>query len=325
MGLSYTQTFFLVSSCTLFYSLHGILFNLTRDSDGKIAYQVSTVVFLSEILKLLICVAMFVNQLMNETVKIRFSWLETVLLGVPGLIYAINNTMAFMLLNYVDPATFQLLSNMKVITTTVLTWIIMKKVFSGIQWISLVVLFVGSSLSTIAADPASVSSVKLGATTTGFIGMVVYCTLSALAGISTEYAMKINESTSIHYQNLQMYMFGVFFNFISCHYEGKGDLKVMFAGLQSSWWILAVIANQGMTGLLISAIMKFADNIVKLFCISGAAIVSFVLSHYLFGLGLNLTWFISASLITLSVYMYNYLVVKEYFAPEVKTLKETMV
>lgn len=313
MALTFPQTFLLVTSCTFFYSLHGILFNLSRDESGKILYQVSTVVFLSEILKLVICVIMLMNQLLTESVKIKFSLKETILLAIPGLIYTVNNTLAFVLLNYVDPATFQLLSNMKVITTTLLAYFFMKKNFSGIQWLSLLILFVGSTLSTIASDPnLENSTIKLGATPTGFIGMIIYCFLSAVAGISTEYAMKINETTSLYYQNLQLYLFGIIFNFVSSFYEAKGDILVMFRGLGSSYWILIVIINQGVTGLLISAIMKFADNIVKLFCISGAAIVSYILSVYLFKLGLSLIWISSAVLIILSVYLYNYPTIKEY-------------
>jgi UDP-galactose transporter len=325
MGLTYPQTFLLVVSCTFFYSLHGILFNLSREKGGEIPFQVSTIVFLSEVLKLAVAVFMMIYEMGTHPVKVQFSVKETILLGIPGFIYAVNNTLAFRLLNYVDPATFQLLSNMKVITTTVLAWWILTKIFSSIQWGSLAILFIGSSLSTISTEKTSSSFITLGATSTGFIGMIVYCTLSAIAGIVTEYAMKINENTSIHYQNVQMYIFGVIFNLFSCYSEGGGDPVVIFTGLTSSWWVLMVILNQGLTGLLISAIMKFADNIVKLFCISGAAIVSYILSNLLFGVGFTITWFASAILITLSVYLYNYQMIVDYFKPEVELGKDEQV
>lgn len=208
-----------------------------------------------------------------------------------------------MLLEFIDPVTFQLLSNLKVLTTTILARVWLKKQFKKTQWLAIFLLLIGSMMTT-RPDEQKIT-LKLGSTITGLIGMIFYCTLSAVAGIATEYIMKLNSSSSIHFQNMQLYLYGIIFNGIGLYLESNRYKTSIWNGLNSNIWVIVAILNQSLTGLLISGIIKYADNIIKLFIIAGATIVSYIFSYLLFGVMIDLHWLYSAFIILSSIYLYN--------------------
>ena len=55
----------------------------------------------------------------------------------------------FAQLTYMDPATYQVLSNLKILTTGVLMWAVMRRQLSLLQWLALVLLLVGATTSQV--------------------------------------------------------------------------------------------------------------------------------------------------------------------------------
>ena len=55
----------------------------------------------------------------------------------------------FVQLTYMDPATYQILSNLKILTTGVLMWAVMRRHLSLLQWLALVLLLVGATTSQV--------------------------------------------------------------------------------------------------------------------------------------------------------------------------------
>lgn len=56
----------------------------------------------------------------------------------------------FWTLKYVDPATYQILGNLKIVTTGVLFRLLLQRRLSLLQWISLVLLMIGATTSQVA-------------------------------------------------------------------------------------------------------------------------------------------------------------------------------
>ena len=55
----------------------------------------------------------------------------------------------FVQLTYMDPATYQVLSNLKILTTGVLMWAVMRRHLSLLQWLALVLLLFGVTTSQV--------------------------------------------------------------------------------------------------------------------------------------------------------------------------------
>ncbi|KAL5704471.1 hypothetical protein ACHQM5_022897 [Ranunculus cassubicifolius] len=94
------------------------------------------------------------------------------------------------------------------------------------------------------------------------LGILSAC-LSALAGVYTEFLMKKNND-SLYWQNVQLYTFGAIFNMVKLlldDFRGGPWWQRLLDGYSLTTWL--VVLNLGSTGLLVSWLMKYADNIVK--------------------------------------------------------------
>lgn len=60
--------------------------------------------------------------------------------------------MQFYFLKYVDPATYQILGNLKIITTGILFRLFLRRQLNLLQWIALILLAIGATTSQINTD-----------------------------------------------------------------------------------------------------------------------------------------------------------------------------
>ena len=132
-----------------------------------------------------------------------------------------------------------------------------------------------------------------------FLGIGDAC-LSAFGGVYVEYVFKKHVNDSIHWQNLQMYAFGLLFNSARLTYldyrkfGGWDDSNDDFSGDDAvyawpmtvfsghSFISMCVVANLAFGGLLVSHIIKNVDAIAKVFATACAMFLTPTLSFILF-------------------------------------------
>ena len=178
----------------------------------------------------------------------------------------------------VDPTTFQLLSQMKTIFTGLLFRVFLGRHLSGAQYLALVTLACGTATSQIpsAAHPLGHASVH------GLILSLVSCALSAFGGIYSEKLLKKRPSASIHWQNMQLYAWGVAFNALGFAIKDGGSLANGWSTGYESGWAWAVVLCNACNGLAISAVLKFADNIARVYAHAIAMVATMLVSVRLF-------------------------------------------
>jgi hypothetical protein len=96
--------------------------------DGKEQYMFVTVTFLSESLKFTFCVIGWVisrafskqdsASFLNEENDASSSLAESLLYAVPAALYTIDNNVIYIILLYLDPATYSLVWNCKIVSIT---------------------------------------------------------------------------------------------------------------------------------------------------------------------------------------------------------------
>lgn len=79
--------------------------------------------------------------------------------------------------------------------------------------------------------------------------------------------------------------------------------KGFFFGYDYVVW--TVICLQSFGGLVVAVVVKYADNILKGFATSGAIIISCIAAIYFFDFHLSLQFFVGATLVIISVFMYS--------------------
>ncbi|KAG0210109.1 hypothetical protein BGX28_009650 [Mortierella sp. GBA30] len=210
------------------------------------------------------------------------------LFAVPGAIYFFNNNLTFILLSLMPAPTYVVLSNLKILTTGLFSFLFLHRMLTTIQWISLGILFLSTAVSQIDLEKGLSLSISLQA----FLLMVLFCSLSAAASVFSEYVMKERfAKESIHLQNMKLYMFGILFNGITYVVTpsateataGAGGVSAQESGFFSDMAPIhfMIIMAYASLGLVTSAIIKFSGSITKVYASSMsmffAALVSWLL------------------------------------------------
>lgn len=293
------------------YGTYGVLMNLSK-VDGKIPFSSTSLVFLSETLKFAISLTLYMAETRGKKLQ-RPTLLMAAPFAVPAVLYSINNNLSVIMQEHMDPATYQVLGNLKIVTTAVLYRFMLKRHLKLQQWISIALLTsagVCDSYGSLGQQSES-SHLTLHVTMTGLVVMLVYCFISALAGVYTEYILKKDFQTSLHLQNMMLYLFSIGCNgggwfigeFFSISANSSGESSFQFLrGYSIYTWL--IIVTQAFNGLAMSAVFKHGNNLVRLFVISCAMVVSTAMSVFVLGISLNVLFFVALFLVILAIYLY---------------------
>jgi solute carrier family 35 (UDP-sugar transporter), member A1/2/3 len=222
--------------------------------------------------------------------------------ALPAALYFLKNNLVFYGLLQSDPVQFQLLGNLKILTTTLLFRLIMKKPLSDLAYTSLLLLTIGLTMTQLKNDT------QLALTLDAVLTQVVIATLSGLAAIVTEWLMKSNprrQYESLHIQNIWLYVYGIVFNLLALIGDDYEALwrDGFFYGY--SWVTIFIICNNAWSGIAVSAIMKYANNLVKLFVFAVSLVVTTVLSIVFFSFEPSLHFALGSSVVFIAIYLYN--------------------
>ena len=138
----------------LAYGSYSVLVHMC-EKNGAISFSSTTMNFLLESFKLLfsLCALCSINGNVFTCYVSKLqitSWIyQSLPYSIPGILYFINNNLAVHMQIHMDPASYQILSNFKILTTAVLYRLIMKHKLSTKQWCALTLLFVGSLIYSI--------------------------------------------------------------------------------------------------------------------------------------------------------------------------------
>jgi len=280
---------------TFLLSFQSLIITYSKTS-GKYTYNTTSTILLAEILKFCISAFMLYYFKMEINFRIRA---ETLPYSVPALIYFIQNNLVFIALSYVDPTTYQVLVNLKIFTTGVLFRIFMGKELSSMQWAALVLLMIGCATSQLSTKTEQIFAIPIQ----GILICVVLSILSAAAGIATEYIMKKTplKADPLHTQNMHLYFYGIIFNAMGYVLEGN-PASGMFDGY--NFTAILVIMSYSVTGLIISVIMRYADNMVKIYSVAVSMILTMLISIFLFSYVPTTQLLFGIIIITISILMY---------------------
>ncbi|KAK7397412.1 hypothetical protein VNO78_18583 [Psophocarpus tetragonolobus] len=302
------QWYLVAALLTVLTSSQGILTTLSQ-SKGEYNYDYATVPFLAEIFKLAVSSLLLWRECKNLPLpKMTTEWKTVGLFPIPSVIYLIHNNVQFATLTYVDTSTYQIMGNLKIVTTGILFRLFLGRRLSNLQWMAIVLLAVGTTTSQVRGCGEASCDSLFSAPIQGYMLGVLSACLSALAGIYTEFLMKKNND-SLYWQNIQLYTFGTLFNMARLladdfrgGFENGPWWQRIFNGYTITTWM--VVLNLGSTGLLVSWLMKHADNIVKVYSTSMAMLLTMILSLFLFNFKPTLQLFLGIIICMMSLHMY---------------------
>ena len=116
---------------------------------GSLRYLSSTAVLSAEIMKLLISLVLcfivdsdynykiFIATLHNEFINNRADWVK---LMIPSILYTVQNSLQYFSMSRLSAPVFQVLYQLKIVTTAIFSVVILSRRISGLQWLSVVML-----------------------------------------------------------------------------------------------------------------------------------------------------------------------------------------
>ena len=130
--------------------MQGLLTTASKRS-GVYQYNTATVPLLAEALKFLISSGILRHHMayMPDAVQTTKGLRASLPFLVPSIIYWLHNNVQFVTLKFLEPATYQVLGNLKIVTTGVLFWLLLHRRLTVLQWLALALLTVGAMTSQV--------------------------------------------------------------------------------------------------------------------------------------------------------------------------------
>ncbi|KAL3892749.1 MAG: hypothetical protein SGPRY_014824, partial [Prymnesium sp.] len=254
---------------------------------------------------------------------------DTLRLSLPALLYTLQNNLIYVALAHIEMVTFQVLYQSKLLLTALLSVACLGKELRKVQWASLLLLTLGviclgsgegfyaagrqlaqGSQRSDVNEPTHrespyTTSFGIGRASVGAGAAFVAATLSSLAGVYFESVVKSTEANapSLWLRNVQLCIFTIPVATVGVALQkDKIAEEGLWSGFDACAWILISLNSAG--GLLIAAVIKYGDNILKNFTTSCSVILGTVLSMLFFNFSPSMRFFIGAALVILATYIY---------------------
>ncbi|CAB9524761.1 UDP-galactose translocator [Seminavis robusta] len=236
---------------------------------------------------------------------------------VPALLYLLQNTLLYVALSNLTAPIFQVTYQAKLVTTAVVSVIMLQRKYSFQQWVCLVFLSLGVATVVLGEKGGSKDNEESGSQNlfVGLVSVTTACFSSALAGVYFEYVVKkpaaagqTAPAPSLWMRNMQLAFFSV------CIAIGQGIFQSAkqtdvpagqgyFHGF--TFWVWVLVSLQAGGGLLVAAVIKYADNVLKGMATGVSVVTSTACSFFLFGTALTGQFVIGAVMILISVYGFS--------------------
>lgn len=182
----------------------------------------------------------------------------------------------FYIIRYLGASTFQIMNNLKFLSTGLFMYIFLDRKLSWLQWKALVMLVIGCMVTQLSSNMVEVDHSSEHSYLAGYLLVFVSAVASSAGGVFAERLLKGKASEqqkshsiedSIHWKNVQLYLFGFMFGFIALLTDEKSaslPVQNLFDGFNA--FAYATVATLAICGLLVSVILKYLDNVAKCFC-----------------------------------------------------------
>lgn len=228
---------------------------------------------------------------------------------MPASLYALQNNLAFYALTNLDPASYQVAYQLKILTTAMFSVMIVHKKLKRSQWFALFLLFVGVSLVQLPKDDTGQQNSGSNDEKNkilGLLAVVACCMSSGFSGVYFEKLIRFNPKQSIWIRNFQLAMFCLVISTIAMLYQDYRSIQALgiLQGYSSLTWIIVFL--QAFGGLVVASVVKHADNVLKGFATSISIILSTLLSFYLFdNFNPSTNFYCGATIVMVSILIYS--------------------
>lgn len=272
-----------IVSCLLllFFSVTAAIFTeASKLEDGRYPYNTFVIPCVVEAVKLVASAVMFLSVHRprgNVCLSLGFNLKSFLAYAFPAFCYFVSNNCMFHIIRHLGASTFQIMKQLNVLSTGIFMYVFLRRSLSWLQWKALIILVIGCMVTQLnsTVENGHVSADTQRSSLAGYTLVVVSATASGAGGVFSEKLLKgsggeqnkANDKVSIHWQNMQLYVFGVVFGLVSLRMDARSG-RLLFSDLFHGFnaFAYATVATLAICGLLVSFILKYLDNVAKCFC-----------------------------------------------------------
>lgn len=272
---------------------------------GNVQYLVSTAVLATECIKIVFNALLMVVFRGKTSPRPSIFASDAIYLAVPALLYVIQNNLTFIALEHLSVPVYQVTNQGKLLTTALVTKFMLNRQFSSLQWLSLWLLACGVSMVQLSSLEEQHADTSAQSEVVGLMAITLACFTSGFAGVYFEKILKYSKSeASVYERNVQLGLFSIVLAFLPV----AKDWNVVkengfFVGYNHMVW--GIVVGNALAGIIISLVMKYADNVIKGFANSIAFVLATILSMYLWGSRLDEWLVLGAAMVAGAVFMYS--------------------
>lgn len=285
---------------------------ISRPADET--YIATTAVLVAEVVKLVVssflCFSLdckYDIQRFRDLLRVEFvdGRREFLKLFIPSGLYVIQNNLQYIATSNLPAEVYQVLANMKIVTTAILSVLMLGRKHTALQWTSIVALTLGICLVQMSQGKGSNDIGNQNR----FLGLICVLSGACTSGFAGVYFEKVLKSTnsSIWLRNIQLALIGLGFSSITCMASDYEKIQQVgfFSGYDSLVCVVILLAALG--GLVVAVVVKYADNVLKGFAASASIVLSCVVSNLVFhDSSMSLAFGVGATIVCGSAYAYSY-------------------
>ena len=267
---------------------------------------------------------------------------------IPAALYVIQNNLVLVAADNLDGPVLAVLSQLKIATTAIISVALLGRQICERQWLAMVFLMVGVSCVQVSAmlkpDDDAVDTVEESASQEethrmllprvrgvwarmlrdsdepedighgdniflDVVASIAAASTSGFAGVYFEKVLKRSE-TSVWIRNIHLALFSVFLAAGGVCIQPSEMHQIhevgFFAGYNQTVWIAAIISGVG--GLLVAAVVKYADNILKAFATSCSLVGVAIISVFFFDFPTSAMFVSGVVVVMYAVFLYGDLI-----------------
>jgi UDP-sugar transporter A1/2/3 len=282
---------------------------------GSAVYIASTAVLLTECTKVAVSTVSLASSAgsfaaLPAHITQQLAPADSLKLLLPAALYILQNNLVIYCLSHLDAPTYQVLAQLKLLTTAGFSALFLRKRLHRMQKIALVLLVAGVSVFYACGDThveTAAGERSWSSMMRGVVGAVGVATSSGFAGVYLEYVMKRSRETPVspHVINLYMSLYGIVSAAATVY--AKDGAAVSERGLLSGYnaVVVLMIISSATGGVLTSIVIAILDNIYKNFAVAVAVYISAFVSVVFFGVALEAKFFVGSTVVACSVLLYN--------------------
>jgi drug/metabolite transporter (DMT)-like permease len=231
---------------------------------------------------------------------------------VSAMLYAVTNTLTYVILESTDLGVFLVLSQQKILWTVALSKAVLGKAYTARQWWACLLLMLGMAAANRGKvgggrgdggdDAAAVSGFALAL-------IAVQAACSALASVWIEKMMKRDaghDEDPLHTfftDSVQMYVMGIPFYVAGYALAASKPPGALPPG---TLMLGALVLNAACTGLFVGSVFKFYSSVVRCFLQGVSMVLSVLLAWFVLSEPLSPGFVLGATMVVVSVLLFNY-------------------